>query len=58
MHSSDLTFTDRSMKQKSLAAAADDYERAHRKEISDRNTEMKSIVTDYSMVCATGHEHS
>ena len=30
MHSSDLTFTDRLQKQKTLAAAADDYERAHR----------------------------
>ena len=50
MHSSDLTFTDRSMKQKSLAAAADDYERAHRKDIADRNAEMKAVVTDYAVV--------
>ena len=49
MHSSDLTFTDKNLKQKTLAAAASDYEKSHRQDIAQRAAEMRAVVTDYSL---------
>lgn len=47
MHASDITYMDKKLKQKTLAAMVTDDDRAHQKEVMQRRQEMKAVTTEY-----------